>query len=282
MAGRTVCQTENGDDMELDTFLRAAPIAISSLQFTVVTLGFIVAFRAFAYTRASGQSAERAYVRAAMMDVIMKEYIERPFHERPEAPIDQDRPTRSLRAAKTVARRLVQDDPKVWSEMSTIYQQKHWQNNVAYATADALQQFGLAAFTATVPLRFALANVGDVVIDDWLICVDWVRSYQDKENVYKSQGRDTLSRIPYHRRHAEWIFLVAILWMKKEGWTYPDIYKKNPAILDDPQLERRLIYLTLADDEIIPLSARRDVEVLTGVKLPSRRQLAKQGGVHTP
>ena len=91
------------------------------------------------------------------------------------------------------------------------------QNRIAYATAEITQDLGLACFSGTIPINYILASNADAVLDDWLICASWVKNYREKQQVRgRMYGKQ---KIPFHRRHGEWIASVCYLYMKGT-WTY--------------------------------------------------------------
>ena len=249
---------------------RWMPIVLQLIQLSIVGGTATIALRAFRETRLSAQTAARIYTRSALKDVVLREQSERPFEERPNAPLPGSGGSiKSLRAAKTIARREAKKNYPEWCKLSRIDCQYNWQNHVAFETAEGLQQFGIAAFTGSIPLHSAVASVADVVIDDWIICVAWIKSYQEKEKMIKTVSCEHNEKVFYHRRHAEWIFLVSLAWLRRQGWSYDDVsYMKGENVLpSDEELEHRLQVVTKADEGLLPDNVGRDVFRLTGIKL---------------
>ena len=248
IAVRALRQTRRSAEVALSTF----EVALSTLQQTQRS----VAVASFSYTR------------TGLRDVVYRELSEREFNmEIPGRGLIKD-----LRTAKKHAREAWQRDNKgksmfeQWAAASHA-DKKGWENRCAFLTAEGLQQVGLAAMTGAIPLDATLANVADVIFDDWLIAAPWIRSYQKREAAWKMDLGGSDGVVPYHRRHAEWIFLVALAWFRKQRWLYPDAYKDNPHIVDAAKCARRLEQLSKADDELIPESVKLDVKRLTGISI---------------
>jgi hypothetical protein len=223
----------------------------------------MVAWLALRTSREAARIAGRAFARAALHDVILKSFIERPFVDGTgdrKVPV-YDRPVTSLRQAKVAARGRIKTDPKTWAAHSVIKRTDRWENRVAYETADALTLFGLAVFTGMIPLNEAMANVADVVVDDWMICAAWVNSYRQQENVKKNVSDED---VHYHRRHAEWVYLVARLWLDANKWHYPDVYSLPDQFLDLKEVRRRLELLYKADESIMPPDVKAGINELLG------------------
>jgi hypothetical protein len=223
----------------------------------------VVAWRALLTSREALRVTSRTFARTALHEVVLKSFTERPFVDGTgdrKVPL-YDRPVVNLRYAKTAARDLMKNAPERWVAHSDISRRDRWENSVAFETADALTQFGFAVFTGMIPLNEAMANVADVVVDDWMICHAWVKSYHRQERVKKNVGNED---VDYHRRHAEWIFLVARLWLDRNRWHYPDLYALKDRLPDAATARRRLELINEADMSIIPPDVRREVDMLLG------------------
>ena len=85
------------------------------------------------------------------------------------------------------------------------------ENQVAFHVADRMQILGMAVFSGAVPPAYVIANLGDALVDDWLICEQWVASYREKELAQFEWAHP--SSVDYHRRHAEWLAILAALHM---------------------------------------------------------------------
>jgi hypothetical protein len=81
----------------------------------------------------------------------------------------------------------------------------------ARVLAAALDRVGILTCTKIIPLEYLLTTAAPMLVADWVRVGPWVR-----EN-----GRDTQSdryqsrRAPFEYRHAEWVALVAWLWLTK-------------------------------------------------------------------
>ena len=73
-------------------------------------------------------------------------------------------------------------------------------------------------FTGVLPARFFLALAADQVIEDWMLCEDWIAQYRRLESV-----QDPTIGVHFHRRHGEWLFLLSALWMQRNFAKYPPL-----------------------------------------------------------
>ena len=206
---------------------------------------------------------------SALKGVILQEYSDREFKAaQPPFIVGEhgDRITH-LRAARTSALKEFRRRRARWEEASRWSEGPRWcwQNRVGFEIADALENLGLATLIGAVPLPAVVALVGDVIVDDWLLSRSWVRSYRE-------DGPEAIRResdwVPFHRRHAEWLTLTTILWMRRRGWEYPRI----GLIIADYHngwegIRSRLRAYSRADEDIMPDSVRDAVRDLTGEKI---------------
>lgn len=137
-------------------------------------------------------------------------------------------------------------------------------------------------FVGAVPVKLVMAVVADSIVEDWLVCMPWVTSYQHKqESWFKPEQKHRGDIRPkehspfkpsktrdFHRRHAEWIALVGILWLDK-NWKN----KVVAELLDSKhyqstlEVKHRLKKLSQADAALLPADVADNVKALTGVAI---------------
>lgn len=247
-------------------------IYLSISQAVIAVLSADIALYAAVSSARSARAAERsaarqreAYDLAALRELILSEYLEREF-KATEAPVIDGREVNILRDAKTEAMRQYEQDTRQWDQASDLSNQGAWQNRVAFETAWVLEHLGIAAFTGMVPLRVLLGLVGDAVIDDWLLCRSWVKSYRESQHAISQIGTSDTPNAHYHRRHAEWLALVATIWMSQH-WSYPNCDRLARWYGGIQNLSAVVRSLSHADGALIPDVVREDVRLLTGVDM---------------
>ena len=124
-----------------------------------------------------------------------------------------------------------------------------------------MQQIGIAAFSGIAPVEFVLANASDVIIDDWIICRDWLKTYRQDEAHQRKDDWLNAQLVDYHRRHGEWLFCLAVLWTDK--WNKH--YRETLISSDRKRLAKRLRVLSRADANLMTEQVARGVYDITGM-----------------
>lgn len=224
------------------------------------------AFRAAKAAEASARHQARSLDISILNQSIFEAYTDRVFKSA-SAPIIDGKQETSLRVAKVWAFRQFKEDRALWDRESHVdkYQEASPQNAIAYETAITLETFGVAVYAGLIPLRLLLPEVGDVIIDDFLLCLSWIRSYQEKQRAYATTR--VTHEVPYHRRHAEWLAAVAGLWMN-EHWAN---FGSTPLLVEAygsiGNRRERVIALSQADGQLMPELVRKDLKELINVDL---------------
>jgi len=141
----------------------------------------------------------------SLFDIITKNYLDRVF-ESTDPPTVDDKVVIKTRPLKAKARKIIQDNPEQWE--NAIKNIDNWENKLAFELSIALERLGIAIFSGSIPLRFLLLIAADQLLEDWTICLPWVMLYRQKQKTV-----NTDSRIPFHRRYAELLVLLAAIWM---------------------------------------------------------------------
>lgn len=95
------------------------------------------------------------------------------------------------------------------------------ENQLAYELNIAIEQLGLAVWTGMVPLNVVLPLAADQLIEDWLLCKAWLDDYRLQKQTVAEDGT------PFHRRHGEWLALVAWAWMDTAYPSYAPLREFN-------------------------------------------------------
>jgi hypothetical protein len=119
-----------------------------------------------------------------------------------------------------------QSDQNKWDDFSVYCgeQSKTPHRQAAAEIAARLQDLGILVYSGSLPVQYVLLDIADSIIEDWRLCRSWVHSYR-----YESEQEDHTAAqftneqdVHYHRRHAEWIALIASIW-----WLNTDHDKRN-------------------------------------------------------
>lgn len=205
---------------------------------------------------------------------IYEGYIEGGFS--PEFKLSIDRKEYGYREARSKALKSYFVDSCAWRESSSIGSigtetSWPWENQIAYHTADSLQNLGLSVISGSVPAGLVLISVSDSIIDDWLICKDWIKSYRDVESVHRLDSTEELGFTSFHRRHAEWIVLLAVLWMKK-NWKYKNADLVIELYSDDGSglsiMKNRFLEICQQDKVLMNVITRQEIKALIGINVP--------------
>lgn len=120
----------------------------------------------------------------------------------------------SLAQAREWAWDKYQTDRNGWRKVSGVANRTATENHIAYAIGIRLQQLGAACFSGAVPLRLVVNAYGSIVVQDWLLSAEFIRTLRARENSRSTDWR----QLHFHRRHAEWLALTCYLSLKS-NWT---------------------------------------------------------------
>lgn len=137
-----------------------------------------------------------------------------------------------------------------------------WQNRLAFQVSVHMEQIGAAVMAGCVPAKLLLPILADQVVEDWMICSSFVRSYRDREKVFHSSG------VSYHRRHAEFLALLAALWMNRNFPEYGPLVQITKDYGGPDTMRMQFLRLAACDANIIGAVVRRDIRDLIGIRLP--------------
>jgi len=233
----------------------------------------IAAFRAARTSARAAETAERSVTQqmgshnlTVLREFILSEYLEREFKVT-EAPMINGEKVNLLRVAKSEAINQYKQNPAEWDKVSNLSNRGAWQNQVAFETAWALEHLGVAAFSGVLPLRVLLGIAGDTIVDDWLLCRSWVKSYRESEHAISQAETTGTATVHYLRRHAEWLVLVTVAWMTRH-WFYPNCDRVAEWYGGKENIPSQIRLLSRADGKLMPQVIRDDIKSLTGIEIP--------------
>ena len=243
---------------------------ITAVVGTVIALITLVAMLVYQARRVSAamrtlEAQQAAHAAAGIFQIVSSEYLDRQFTSTEPPDVDGKRVER-MRDLKGRGQRLRRSNNDAWTEASTNGEKRGWENRLAYELSIALERIGIAVFTGVVPARFFLALAADQVIDDWMLCQNWITKYRESESV-----KDPKFGVYYHRRHAEWLFLLCVLWMAKNFPNYPPLAEacRNRTKLEDEFLKLRRLETSLMPEwvwlqilEILDFKTSKLLEIL--------------------
>ncbi|MBI5296598.1 MAG: hypothetical protein HY869_14060 [Chloroflexi bacterium] len=225
----------------MNIILEITPII--SLLIALISVAF--AWRSTKAANRSVSNARQSLDLTGLSKFIKEEYADRDFQST-NAPKIKNKIVSKLRAAKTHGWKQFSENPTLWNEESRVDKRNTWQNATAFEIGVALERLGAAAFSGLLPLQLLLALYGDSIVDDWLLCRSWIVSYRERESQIKNK-----QEISFYRRHAEWLALVAAVWLNNQ-WHYPNSTRliKEYGGLD--KTKSLISSLVMADNRLMP------------------------------
>lgn len=223
----------------------AALVAVVSATIAVIMAVVTIAYQRhrvnFAAQTLDVQQTARAG--AGFFSIVTIQYLDRHFSSASPPRVDGYEVPR-LRDLKGRAKKALHADPAAWARASTDADKRDWENVLAYELGIALNRIGIAVLTGVVPAGFFVTIAADQVLDDWALCREWVISYRQRES---TRLQDVGAH--FHRRHAEWLFLLCTLWMQK---TFPNYPALAEACRNRPHLGEDFIALTMIEPTLMP------------------------------
>lgn len=126
----------------------------------------------------------------------------------------------------------------------------------------------MAAFVGYVLLEVLLNNSAETLLKDWVLSHAWVKSYRNKNKLSREICLEGESKeIAYVRFHAEWLGLLAALWLRKEYNPNHKLLKDLDEIYEEYGGMKKW-FDTMMDhgNQIMPRSHRRKINELVGGK----------------
>ena len=111
-----------------------------------------------------------------------------------------------------------------------------------------------------------LGIASDTIIDDWLLCRSWVKSYRESEHSISQRETVGSAAVHFHRRHAEWLALVAFAWMTRH-WSYSRYDDVAKWYGGKQNIPFEIQSLSGADGMLMPQMVRDDIKTLTGIEV---------------
>lgn len=233
----------------------------------------VAAFYAYKAIRTQNNSLAYASNVLAMNEFIMNIYVNRkpitygPKGKRADFLADRER-----------ARKAFLKDPAAWRSkcLANLPEDETDEallgnRRVADEIAHSLQHLGLSVFTGVVPLKLLLASNGDGLILDWLVVKNMVDDLRRSKGMYSMLVKS--ETVYARRRHAEWLALVAFLWLRK-NWHYAELWDnalnrilEAPYYKDIQQIELTVSRITAADKGLFASQTREEVLELIGLEI---------------
>lgn len=140
------------------------------------------------------------------------------------------------------------------------------ENSLAYHTAQALEHIGFCVISGAIPLNMVLVSVADSIIDDWIICHNWVKTYsrEDNKEIKRKDNLKIKGLTSYYRGNAEWIAFAALIWLDKE-YEYSGIKLFKELYEDD--LVEIFENISYRKQSILTEEVKRDVKELLDISI---------------
>lgn len=226
------------------TELATAIAAFSALISVVMVLMTIVYQRhRVDYAAKTLDVQQTARAGAGFFNIVTSQYLDRHFSAATPPKVG-GKVVERMRDLKGRAKKDLIADPVKWAMVSTDMEKRGWENVLAYELAIALNRIGIAVLTGVVPAGFFVTIAADQVLDDWMLCRDWIYNYREQESTkVQSIGAH------FHRRHAEWLFLLSALWMQRNFPNYPSL---AGACRNRSHLKEDFVALTMIEPSLMP------------------------------
>lgn len=222
--------------------------ALAAVIMTAIAFVSLVAVLWYQTRRVSAvtqalEAQQATHAGTGIFDIVLSQYLDRHFTSAEPPEVDGRRVER-IRELKSRAQKQRQTDKEAWAKASIDSQARGWENRLAYELSIAMERVGIAVFTGVVPAGFFLALAADQVLDDWMLCEDWVTNYRKSES-----ARDPKVGVYFHRRHGEWLFLLSALWMERSFPKYPPLAQ---ACRNRSPLKEDFVKLTRLESSLMP------------------------------
>jgi hypothetical protein len=136
------------------------------------------------------------------------------------------------------------------------------ENRLAYELGLRLERLGVACLFGALPLEWVLTYFGHALIEDWALAKGHVRSL-------RNMHRETLMGTrQIRRRHAEWLSLIACLWVDAQSQSRMRSSRKR-------RICARVQELMAIDVDVMSPEVRRQVRAL--IKSPSGAMTSVRG-----
>lgn len=136
----------------------------------------------------------------AILELIEKQYL--------DYSISFDKgPAKSIRFLKKEALESYYTKPDIWNELSG-FTKNSYENKLAFILSNLIERLGVLVFTKTISFEFFFGILSDQVLEDWLICYNWVFEYRTNNiDIYGSLLK---------RRYAEWLAIHSYIYFKEK------------------------------------------------------------------
>lgn len=208
----------------------------------------------------TAHSQKRVYSLLSIFDYISNEYLDREFKST-DSPSIEGKKINKVRIARTKAIKICYKNYDSWSKKSDL-DKKGWENKLAFELSVALERIGIAVFSGALPISILLPLMADQIIDDWILCYQWIKSYREQERIYDAQAK-----IPFHRRHAEWVVILSTLWMYKNYPKYEPLSIFAEKIVSKDELLPRFLDLCKSEVDILDSFTKRDIKKVLHIKI---------------
>lgn len=90
------------------------------------------------------------------------------------------------------------------------------QQELQWRISVVLQRVGIMVYAGGIPIEYTLAMNAPQFVADWAHCCEWTREQCwgiDCKKTSNTVPDEALQLVPFHRRHAEWLGLIAWMWL---------------------------------------------------------------------
>ena len=221
-----------------------------------VASALAAAFAAIVASRAL-RSQRQTQGTAGLFDIVARQYLDREFLSTEPPTINGVLVTKT-RPLKATARQALATSEAEWT--TEVVKFGTWQNRLAFEVSIALERLGVAAFSGSLSLRLLLPLAADQILEDWTYCAPWVARYRTVQRTYQGS-------VPFHRRYAEWLVLVAAVWMQRHYPNYTPLKEVHHLFGGHQAIEKRLVDQSAQEADTLDPHARHELRLLLGMRL---------------
>jgi hypothetical protein len=198
-------------------------VALSFISTIIAVLALVVAFRSHQNSKRGVQTAVRMHSRAAITESLLANFSRCPISIRDQQSrvictlLFGDIRSRAWRWSNSVSPEPITEWRRLAGNGRGQFPHSV-EHQLAYQFSGALQDLGYQLFTDAGDLRQALTVFAPVFVETWLLAEAAVGEIRQHEGLVQEQDGVI---VDFHRRHGEWLGLVAVLWIR-EHWRKKD------------------------------------------------------------
>jgi len=141
-----------------------------------------------------------------------------------------------------------------------------WENTFAHQLSFSLNRVGALILSGALPLKTVLSLSALSIIEDWYFCQKLILQdmRQDDFDIYSKIQKDGNNKIPYSRRHAEWLAYACGIWMY-DNWEGGKLNKYLKYLGSIEEVKKREKQIRQIESPLIPELVKKQIRELLHV-----------------